>query len=260
MSINLFLQDIATPFWDKFFLYISSFTNEYIYVGMIIFIYYFADKRKGIKAAFAVVSSLMINFLLKNIFAVPRPYIKNRKIICKDPEQGYGYSLPSGHSQLNSGFFTTVHRLFGGKKLVALSVSFVLLTAFSRLYLGVHTLSDVAAGLALGFIWSVTVLKYIDIILCEKKYILFIFSLVGIIDVILYKNADSIKILFLYYGFVTGFILEERYVQYANAKKKSVRLIECLFCFAGIIIIRILFKKLLPDVKYIHYLMIGIWA
>ena len=260
MNINLFLQNNATPFLDKFFLGVSAFTNEYIYVALVIFIYYFVNKRKGIKAAFVVSFNLMLNLFLKNIFAIPRPYVKNSEIVCKDIKQGYGYSFPSGHSQLNSAFFTSLHMLFGGEKLIPFSAAFVFLTAFSRVYLGVHSVADVAAGIFLGCLISVSGIRHTDIVFREKKYILFAFSLIGIADVLLYGEPDSIKTLLLYIGFVSGYILEDKFVAYTNPKRKTVRLLECFLCFAGIIIIRLILNNLPGSVRYIQYLLIGSWA
>lgn len=258
-EINLLLQKYATPFWDKFFLTVSGISNEYVYVAMVLVIYYFVDKYKGVKIGLIVSSTLMLNFLFKNILKVPRPYVNNKDIVCKDIAQGYGYSFPSGHSQLNSGFFTAIHRLFGKKRFIPLSAAFVLLTAFSRVYLGVHSVWDVTAGLLIGLLWSLVACKYIDVVLKDKKNLLIVFSLVGIIDVILFKNTDSIKMLYLYFGLISGFLIEDKYVGYANASKISVKTLECVFCFIGILLIQFVFKYLPSGVRFIKYFAVGSW-
>ena len=259
-EINLMLQKYAAPFWDKFFLVVSGISNEYVYVAMVLLIYYFVDKYKGVKIGLIVSSTLMLNFLFKNSLKVPRPYVNNKDIVCKDIAQGYGYSFPSGHSQLNVTFFTGIHKLFGKKRFIPLSAAFVLLTAFSRVYLGVHSVFDVAAGLMIGLLWSLIACKYIDVVLKEKKYLLIIFSLVGIIDVILFKNTDSIKMLCLYFGLISGFLIEDKYVGYVNADKLSVKMLECIFCFAGILLIQLVFKCLPSGLKYLKYFSVGLWS
>lgn len=92
-------------------------------------------------------------FLLKNIFSVARPiseafYLEN------------SFSFPSGHSAIAValyGFLFLViwqsdrHHL-KNKSLILLGL-LILLIGLSRLYLGVHYLSDVLAGYAVGLMW-----------------------------------------------------------------------------------------------------------
>lgn len=73
-----------------------------------------------------------------------------------------GYSFPSGHASAAAAFYMTLALLATGwvrhwetRVYVLLSaVAIVVLVGFSRMYLGVHYLSDVLAGFALGAFWS----------------------------------------------------------------------------------------------------------
>ena len=68
------------------------------------------------------------------------------------------YSFPSGHSMISVLFFGSIIYLVNKynvkhKKLITFSLStFVLLVGISRIYLGVHYLTDVVGGYLLGFI------------------------------------------------------------------------------------------------------------
>lgn len=71
------------------------------------------------------------------------------------------YSFPSGHSSVSLavygtiGFIAARHGQTRGRQIAALVVAaaLVLLIGFSRLYLGVHFLSDVIAGFSIGIAW-----------------------------------------------------------------------------------------------------------
>jgi undecaprenyl-diphosphatase len=71
------------------------------------------------------------------------------------------YSFPSGHASGSAAIYAILFYLLAkrfrrkGKVLLALAyVALVGLIAFSRLYLEVHYLSDVLAGIALGIGWA----------------------------------------------------------------------------------------------------------
>ncbi len=71
------------------------------------------------------------------------------------------YSFPSGHSSMSLAVYGTLgyivarHAASRRKQIAALvgSTALVLLIGFSRLYLGVHYLSDVIAGFSLALAW-----------------------------------------------------------------------------------------------------------
>ena len=71
------------------------------------------------------------------------------------------FSFPSGHAMVACAFYLFVaylgwHLLPGWWRAIAIAclLALVLLIGFSRLYLGVHYLTDVVAGYLAGFIWT----------------------------------------------------------------------------------------------------------
>ena len=100
--------------------------------------------------------------LLKEMFAVVRPV--------SDLSSAIGWSFPSGHATGGAIFFLTllytVEEKISDRALETLfaivSITLVLLSGFSRIYLGVHWTTDVLAGFSLGLFWatlSILVLK-----------------------------------------------------------------------------------------------------
>jgi undecaprenyl-diphosphatase len=95
----------------------------------------------------------LLNLILKLSFHRPRPDVAFVHIDT--------YSFPSGHAMISTATYGALAYLAWGRlvtprarvALVFGTVVFVGLIGFSRLYLGVHYLSDVLAGIAGGVFW-----------------------------------------------------------------------------------------------------------
>jgi undecaprenyl-diphosphatase len=100
----------------------------------------------------------LINLALKTIFARARPDLAAAL------RQAHGYSFPSGHAMGATIFFGTVTYLMvrssRGWQAHAFAMAFgctmAIAISASRVYLGVHWISDVAAGYSSGLLWLVT--------------------------------------------------------------------------------------------------------
>jgi undecaprenyl-diphosphatase len=95
----------------------------------------------------------VVNALLKLVFQRPRPELAFVHLET--------YSFPSGHAAVATATFTTlafvVGRRSGRRRAVvvaATATALIVLVGFSRLYLGVHYLSDVLAGWSFGLAWA----------------------------------------------------------------------------------------------------------
>lgn len=160
MDINylLWLQDFRNAIhdsWTPFMTFASFFAVRYL-ILIPVFIYWCVNKRKGLFTLASFILCIAINAFLKLTACVYRPWIKDARIvpagnaIASAPD----YSFPSGHT-------ATATPLYGGtamgfwdnkktKWLSVLCVIAILITGFSRNYLGVHTPQDVLVGLLLG--------------------------------------------------------------------------------------------------------------
>jgi membrane-associated phospholipid phosphatase len=103
----------------------------------------------------AVPTGLLINLLLKVAFRRARPVVENPIVTLAT------YSFPSGHTAGATLFYGVLFAYIGSRSRdtrvrAACIVSWlllVLLVAFSRMYLGVHYLSDVLAAVAWSLAW-----------------------------------------------------------------------------------------------------------
>lgn len=107
--------------------------------------------RKYLKA-FLLIFFTQVAYILTGIV---------KDFVCRERPSVYpGYSFPSGHSLTTMCFYGIIIYLifrycssnFWRYFLISLFSLFIALVAISRLWLGVHFLSDVIAGLALGFL------------------------------------------------------------------------------------------------------------
>ncbi|GHA67023.1 phosphatase PAP2 family protein [Pontibacter akesuensis] len=87
------------------------------------------------------------------------------------------FSFPSGHSTTAIVLFGMIafllyrhfHKPWLRKLSVALAVILTLLVCFSRIYLGVHYLSDVLAGLLLGGAWLLVGISVMEVLLYRRR-------------------------------------------------------------------------------------------
>ena len=92
-------------------------------------------------------ASIIIGYLLKFIIARPRPYDALSAIALATETT---YSFPSLHAMI--AFCALPILDFEFKQLKWFWIIFAVLVGFSRIYIGVHYLSDVIAGAILGYI------------------------------------------------------------------------------------------------------------
>lgn len=104
--------------------------------------------------AISVVVALEAAFLLKLLFQVPRPYVLayDQPILLAS-----GYAFPSIHTAVLCSLLPFQRYLFG-KKTLSFIYFFITVIIFSRIYLGVHSLSDIVAGFTVGLVTTYAVL------------------------------------------------------------------------------------------------------
>ena len=135
---------------NDFFLQISDLSYGVFIWMLACILYWAADKKTGSYLFLNIAVNRFIMQLLKLTFCVYRPWIRSADIV--PVETASGYSFPSGHSVTSASNYGTVLARYGKKHrgLGALMIVMLLLTMFSRNYIGVHTPQDVVVGAALG--------------------------------------------------------------------------------------------------------------
>ncbi len=137
--------------FNDFFVQMSDLSYG-IFIWMLACVMFWAvDKKSGGFLFLNIGFSRFFMQVLKLTFCVYRPWIRSDKIV--PIEKASGYSFPSGHSVTAAANYTTViERYRSYKPLCVLMAVMLLLTMFSRNYIGVHTPQDVLVGALLGIL------------------------------------------------------------------------------------------------------------
>ncbi len=154
MEFLKFLESIRTPFLDSFFSLVTRFGEETLFIIIGILFLWCINKKQGYYLFFVGFSGLLVNQFLKFTFRVPRPWVKDPSltIVESAKEMAYGYSFPSGHTQISVGLYGGMARIFKNKPLKYISIILVILIPFSRMYLGVHTPIDVITSVVIALL------------------------------------------------------------------------------------------------------------
>jgi membrane-associated phospholipid phosphatase len=144
---------LETPM--QFFTFLG--TQDFFFLVLPL-IYWSVDAALGLRVAVILIASVAVNLSVKLWFAGPRPYWVSDRVVPYSSEPWFG--IPSGHAQNAVGVWGTIAA--GIRKpwawITALALAFLI--GFSRLYLGVHFVHDVAAGWLIGFVLLWLFIRY----------------------------------------------------------------------------------------------------
>ena len=136
---------------------VSELAASSLTIAVAAFVFWAVDRRFGSFLMLNYVGSSLLNQALKLTACVYRPWVRDPRIHPVAMDTATGYSFPSGHTQSAAAIYGSIGLWYGKRRrwLAALMVFMILLTAFSRNYLGVHTPQDVLVSMALcgGYLW-----------------------------------------------------------------------------------------------------------
>jgi len=174
-STAAYLHSLATPSLTTFFLGVTALGSieTIALLGMIVAAILAKRRRWAYLGTWiaAVGGSVVLDRLLKELFARPRPFFEHPLLL------ETSYSFPSGHAMES----LVVYGMLAYFAVLALeswrartavvfgAVLLVLLIGFSRMYLGVHYFSDVVAGYAAGGVWLSALITGAETIRRSKK-------------------------------------------------------------------------------------------
>ncbi len=152
MEFLYFLEGLRNDVFDALFSIITLFGEETMFLAVGLIIFWCVDKYQGYFVLCTGFLGTVINQFLKMLFRIPRPWIKDSSFTIVDSakEGAFGYSFPSGHTQVSVGLYGAVAIRNKAKPIRICALALCLLVPFSRLYLGVHTPLDVCVSVAIA--------------------------------------------------------------------------------------------------------------
>lgn len=145
-------RELTNGFFDSFFMFITSLGEISIPTLLIAGIYWCINSRDGMYIMWNWSLGQFVCQFFKSIACIYRPWVLDSRII---PIEGSikmsgGYSFPSGHSQTAVGVWGALAVCLKNKTAAFFIITLILLIAFSRNYIGVHTPQDVIFSLLIG--------------------------------------------------------------------------------------------------------------
>ena len=211
------IQSIANPFLDILFQLITICGEQMVLVLIISIIYWVKDKKFGEYIAYAVLTSVLVNCVVKDIFKFKRP-IGEEGIRTLREKTATGYSFPSGHTQGAGSFYGAMAIYIKKKVMYIIAIIMIILIGFSRLYLGVHYPKDVIVGGILGVLISYICYNIYN--KYENKIMVYTITFIIFLPALTFAHSeDFIKGLGAYFGFLIGMFIEKRYVNFSAEGK-----------------------------------------
>ena len=155
------LHSVATSTSTSAFIQISLLGGTILFGWSLVVAFILAVQRRWLGLVMWVITIIggeLLNVLLKQVFARPRPTFASPLVI-----ERY-YSFPSGHAMMSFIAYGMLAYLLclivknNASRLIIVLCAFfiILLIGLSRIALGVHYFSDVLAGYSVASLWLVT--------------------------------------------------------------------------------------------------------
>ncbi|MCX8124124.1 MAG: phosphatase PAP2 family protein [Spirochaetes bacterium] len=244
--------------------------NEMFYILVIPFLFWCVNKRVATIVGIAFLLSAAINDIAKFLFFNPRPDPENLAIRIAELNRMYcpknSPGFPSGHAQNAVVFWGTLAYVLKNRLFTFFSIFLIIAIAYSRLYLGVHFLGDVAGGIMIGtiiFVCTIALIPHYDKIWNIKIFTAsIIFVIVPLIISITLTGNEIAKSLGVLSGFTIGFILnKDKSEEIAFSLAPSL-----VKFFIGLVILLLIkegLKLIFPTSSiydFIRYWFIGVWV
>lgn len=149
MDFLYLLEKIRNPILDTFFSLVTHLGEETVFLALAIIFFWCVSKYEGYYIMITGLVGTLVNQALKLAFRIPRPWVLDPDftVVESARPEATGYSFPSGHTQNIAGTFGAIGASSRRKWVSITTIVVIVLVAFSRMYLGVHTPKDVCVSL-----------------------------------------------------------------------------------------------------------------
>lgn len=188
---------INNKFWYYVFVVGTAFGDEIFYATFIPFWFWNIDSAVGRRVVLVWTVVMYIGQGFKDIIRWPRPGYPVKKLQTK---WAIEYGMPSTHAMVGvsipfSVLLYTMDRYeYPAHWGALLAVSWCTLICVSRLYLGMHSVLDIVAGLLLSaalLVVLIPIVDWLDGLILTSHYAPLVIIAVSILVIVFYPNADK---------------------------------------------------------------------
>lgn len=188
MNILRAIASIRCPLLDTLFSLITHIGEETVFLALAIIVFWCVDKRQGYFVLVTSLFGVLLQQAGKLILRIPRPWVidPDFPVVESAIAEATGYSCPSGHTMNTACSLGTIAAANPKKKWLSITLTVTIaLVAFSRMYLGVHTLLDVGLSLVLAL---GVVLLLRPVFATQERFdkLMPVVTVVGVLTAILY--------------------------------------------------------------------------
>jgi len=243
--VNLRYAQITPVF--EFFTWLGY--RDFLFL-FIPFIYWCFDRKTFGRLVLLVFFAALINTWLKDFFQDPRP----DPSLSIDPwlHDNQSYGFPSGHSQLAVIIWLYIALNVENSLVRIFSLVSLICVPLSRLYLGVHDLSDIFGGLSIGLIILFTtqfIFKKIDggyYIQNTTQFI--IISCTLILFYVTWPLSSTISAVVSFSGFIIGFWfgyqLDNKHFSFSRIQNTYLHYLSSVIALFGFLMINNLMNNI----------------
>ncbi len=282
-QILLFFSNLHGPFLNFMAQLFTIFAEEYVLVGLGVFIFWNVDKRKGFTSCFSLLAASNAMNIIKAIVRFPRPWMLIEGLDTVRQETATGYSFPSGHTTSAASFYSAVAVNFRKRWLSIICALLIFFAGLSRLVLCVHWPMDVACGLLLGCGCTFFMMRWMNSVYDDRRrcirvslWIGGVFTLAfivvstlllaGSVDELAFSNLNVSMAMLGGLGF--GFALERSRFDFQVEKgfwgRKVLRfvigMVVILFLLMGVKPILVALNAYNPLTRCCRYFLVGFWG
>ncbi|MBN2553908.1 MAG: phosphatase PAP2 family protein [Spirochaetales bacterium] len=263
------MQSRGGPLLDGFFRGITFLGNEEFYLLLFPLFFWCLDARLGSKLVYLLLVGGLVNYVLKDVIAQPRPFFFQPGI---NMVEAGGYGLPSGHAQMAVVIWGCLALELGKRWAWLAALVLVPLIGVSRVYLGVHFPTDVLAGWAVGAVILVLVVRIGPGVarwiggLSLPAALLLIGGL-SILALLLDHSKDMVSSVAAFWGFALGHLFLSRSFSQDTTGSLWRRIARFPIGLAGLAAVYIGLKALFPAegeslylvFRFARYALLGLW-
>ena len=281
MELLQLIEGIRSPFLNALFGLITQLGEETVAVVILCAIFWCISKRTAYVIGISYFLSGLTVQGMKITFRIDRPWIAAPalKPVPSALEHATGYSFPSGHTQSSTALFGSLGTQVKQKPLKAVFFLLPVLVAFSRMYLGVHTLLDTGVALAISLLLILLTVVFFKGDAVEKtreliiSLVMVLFAAaVIVIAAALYANGaiereyvtDCLKAAGAGVGFAAGMYIERVYIDFSvKAKNLLWQVIKFVLGFIGVLAIKEGLKLIIGTglvVDTVRYFLMIMWV